>query len=201
MGIFSCININTYFIQIMSLNFSEFKNDKNDNQRFKDIHNRYMNGRVLITDKPIAPFELFQGERQETTKSYQNTTLENTLETNAVNSLFFSSENKEFLHKKIIDEVFLKTNRQHSIGKQSDLHLLIIMRSIYLQYSKNAFCDIQEQVNELNDMVIKECVNRILVEIKQRLKYNDFVSHLPQQIPLPKNPSMKGDKILYSKIG
>lgn len=185
----------------MSLDFSELKKDKNDNQRFKDIHNRYMNGRVLINDKPITPFELFQGERQETTKSYKSTTLENALETNPVNRLFFSNENKEILHKKIVDEVFLKTNRQHAIGKQSDLHLLIIMRSIYLQYGKNAFCDIQEQVTELNDMVVKECVNRILIEIKQRLKYNDFVSHLPQQIPLPKNPSIKGDKILYSKIG
>ncbi len=101
----------------------------------------------------------------------------------------------------MIDDVFKLSNNQHHISRQSDLHLLIIMRSIYLQYGRNLLCDIKEQVHTLNEMVIKECVGRILVEIEQRSKYNDFVSHLPQQIPLPKNMSIKGDKILYSKIG
>jgi hypothetical protein len=185
----------------MPLNFSDLNNNSNENNKFNDIHTRYMNGRILPTNKPITPFELFQGERKETVNSYEGTTLENGLETTSVSKLFFSNRNKEYLHKKIIDEVFIRSNNTHTITRQSDLHLLIIMRSIYLQYGLNAFCDIEEQVKKLDEIVVKECVSRVLVELEQRMKYNDFVSKTPEQIPLPKNPSIRGDKILYSKIG
>lgn len=185
----------------MPLNYSEVNTDSNINDKFKDMQNRYMNGRVMMTNHPVVPFELFQGERQEDTNSYQNYSVEGTLETTPLSKVFFSHDNKEYLQKRIIDDVFKLSNNKHVIGRQSDLHLLIIMRSIYFQYGRNKPCDIKEQVYILNDMVLKECVSRILVEIEQRTKYNDFVSHLPQQIPLPKNMSMKGDKILYSKIG
>lgn len=186
-----------------SLGFSQINNNdsnkKSDNTQ-KD-YQQYMNGRVIIEGPPMAAFELFQGENQETARSYRNTTLESTMETNQVSQMFFSSGNKEFLQKKIIEEVFVKSDRKYSIGKQSDIHLLIIMRSIYVQYGRNLFCDIKKQVGELNQMVVNDCVGRILSEINQRQVYNDFVSHLPQQLPNPKNPSIKGDKILYSKIG
>lgn len=188
----------------MPLNFTELNNNTGkteEENRFNDIHTRYMNGRILPSNKPITPFELFQGERRENTNSYDGTTLENALETTTVSKLFFSNRNKDYLHKKIIDEVFVKSDNRHTITRQSDLHLLIIMRSIYLQYGMNAFCDVEEQVKKLDELVVKECVSRILVELEQRLKYNDFVSKTPEQIPLPKNPSIKGDKILYSKIG
>lgn len=183
----------------MSLNYSELNQDNNNS--FKNAQNQYMNGRVTMPKLPVVPFELFQGEQQETSKSYSQTTLENALETTPVSKFFFSHDNKEFLHNQIINQIFLKTNKQQTIGRQSDLHLLIIMRSIYFQYSRNNFCDIQEQVNTLNNMVIKDCVSRILIELEQRKSYTNFVTSLPQQMPLPKNPSIKGDKILYSKIG
>lgn len=183
-----------------SLGFSQIESNS-ENNSLKDMHNRYMNGRVMMSNKPVAPFELFQGERQETAKSYSKTTLESTLGTTPVSKVFFSGDNKEYIHNRIIDDVYVHSNKKYKIGRQSDIHLLVVMRSIYLQYSRNLFCDISEQVKELNEMVIKDCVSRILVEAEQRLKYNEFVSYLPQQIPLPKNPSIKGDKILYSKIG
>lgn len=162
---------------------------------------KFMNGRVQLPSHPPAPFELFQGETMETTKSYNTSTIANILETNPVNSLFFSSRNKEIIHKSIINEVYEKSNGEHKIGKQSEIHLTIIMRSIYLQYGKNLNCNIQQQVNELNRMVINDSVARILVEIEKTKKYNEFVAYLPEQIPLPTNPSQKGEKALYSKIG
>ena len=184
----------------MPLNYSELNTDSNINNKFKDMQNKYMNGRVMMSSNPVVPFELFQGEKQEDTNSYQRS-IEGALETTPVSQLFFSHDNKEYLQKRIIDDVFKMSNNKHVISRQSDLHLLIIMRSIYFQYGRNSPCDVKEQVYVLNNMVLKECVSRILVEIEQRNKYNDFVSHLPQQIPLPKNMSIKGDKILYSKIG
>lgn len=184
----------------MPLNFTELNNDDTKN-KFNEMQNRYTNGRILMSNKPTTPFELFQGEKQETISSYDGTTMENSLETTQVSKLFFSHGNKEYLHTKIIDDVFTLSDNKHIIGRQSDLHLVIIMRSIYFQYSRNLFCDISQQVHKLNELVVRECVSRILVELEQRLRYNDFVSKTPEQIPLPKNPSIKGDKILYSKIG
>lgn len=188
-----------------SLNFSNInQNGSSQNDRMTQIQNnsnQYMNGRVMVSGRVPAPFELFQGENKEQTKAYQHTTLENALETTPVSDMFFSQANKNYIHQRIINDVYEKSNNQYSISRQSDIHLLIIMRSIYLQYSRNLFCNIKEQVNNLNEMVIKDCVSRIISEVKQRQKYNDFVSYLPEQMPLPKNPSTKGDKILYSKIG
>lgn len=184
----------------MPLNYSDFSSDSNIDSKFKDMQNKYANGRVTMPSVPTVPFELFQGERQETVNSYQVST-QGTLETTPVSSMFFSNDNKEYIQNRLIDDVFKMSNNKHIISRQSDLHLLIIMRSIYFQYGRNVPCDIKEQVFELNEMVIKDCVSRILVEIEQRNKYTDFVTHLPQQIPLPKNMSIKGDKMLYSKIG
>ena len=183
----------------MPLNYSSFEDPKNSN--LKALHDKYMNGRIVFDGKRIAPFELFQGENQETSRSYSKTTLESTLETTPVSRIFFSKDNRDYIHGKIIDEVFIRTNQTQKIGKQSDVHLTVIMRSIYLQYSKNLFCDVQKQVADLNKMVVEDCVTRIISEIEQRLNYNKFISEQPDQIPLPKNPSIKGNKIIYSKLG
>jgi len=182
-----------------SIGFSNLDNKSNNS--LKDIQGKYMNGRVVMSNNPIAPFELFQGEKQETSRSYNRTGLESSLETTPVSQLFFSTDNKEYIHKRIIDDVYVKSNKKYNISKQSDIHVLIIMRSIYLQYSRNVFCDIPEQVKELNEIVINDCVSRVLVEAEQRLKYNDIVSYLPKPLPQPVNTSIKGNKILYSKIG
>jgi hypothetical protein len=184
----------------MPLNYSSFENNNNSND-LKNLHDKYMNGRIVFDGKRIAPFELFQGEHQETSRSYSKTTLESTMETTPVSKLFFSKDNRDYIHSKIIDEVFIRTNQQQKIGKQSDVHLTVIMRSVYLQYGKNLFCDIQKQVNDLNKIVIEDCVTRIMSEIEQRLNYNKFISQMPEQMPLPKNPSIKGNKIIYSKLG
>ena len=50
---------------------------------------------------------------------------------------FFSTQNISALHTKIRYQVWLNTNKQHVIGNQSNEELVLIMRSMYLQYSQN----------------------------------------------------------------
>ncbi len=182
----------------MSLGYSTIESAKDKN--LKELHDKYMNGRVIFTNKPTAPFELFQGENS-MVKSDNKTTLEHSFETTPVNKLFFSKNNVDFIHQRIINDVFTKSNKKYKIGRQSDTHLTIRMRSFYLQYGRNMLTDIQGQVNELNEMVIKDCVKDILSEIDQKLFYINSVSKLPEQMSHPVNPSSKGEKTLYSKIG
>ena len=52
-----------------------------------------------------------------------------------------------------------------------------------------------------SNYIIKDCVSRILTELEQRIKYMEFITQVPEQVPLAVNPSTKGDKILYDKIG
>ena len=49
-----------------------------------------------------------------------------------------------------------------------------------------------EQLNQLNDMVVKECVDRIMPEIKQYLGYREDVSKPREFMPLPQYLSESG---------
>ena len=89
-----------------------------------------------------------------------------------------------------------KTN--YRIGRQSDLQLQIIMRSIYLQFSKNLDCDYAQQIKQLNQKVSDYSVDRISIEMSQFLEYRKEVSKMPDPISLPKNLSNAGEKSLTS---
>jgi len=102
------------------------------------------------------------------------------------------------LQDKIRHGVFLQTNGEHTIGKQSNVELEIIMRSIFLQHAKNLDCKMREQIAELNSMVVAWAVPRIISEIKQNQTYLYDTSHLPVPIAHPVNLSSAGTKILRS---
>ena len=66
---------------------------------------------------------------------------------------------------------YRKSNGEYTIGRQSDVELKIIMRSIYLQNSKNLATDVAGQIRELNRLVANEAVPSIIVNIEQYLGY------------------------------
>ena len=84
----------------------------------------------------------------------------------------------------------------YRIGRQSDTELQIIMRSIFLQYSKNQPCNLKQQVMELNNLVLNYCVDRITTEISKYLEYKDEVNKMPLPLEHPRNLSMAGEKSL-----
>jgi hypothetical protein len=116
---------------------------------------------------------------------------------NELNTIFFSQENINALQKGLKIMVANATNGEKIIGNQSETDLIIIMRSIYLQYSKNNNNNILEQVRELNRRVLDYTVNDILVEINQYERYLFDASNPPDPLELPINHSNKGSKILY----
>ena len=150
-----------------------------------------MSGRVIFDGSAPKNYELYEGEMKP--QSFQNS-LQGIQDNNVLNKAFFSQRNINNIQKQIQRKVLEKTN--YTIGRQSDLQLQIIMRSIYLQYSKNLNCNYAEQIRELNKKITDYSVDRIVIEISQFLEYRKEVSKMPNPISLPKNLSNAGEKSL-----
>tara|TARA_B100000795_G_C22799769_1_gene441231 strand:+ start:1288 stop:1758 length:471 start_codon:yes stop_codon:yes gene_type:complete len=148
-----------------------------------------MSGRVIFDGTPPKNYELYEGE----IKSYDfQNSLKSIQDNSILSSAFFSKRNINCIQKQIKKIVLDLTN--YNIGRQSDLQLQIIMRSIYLQYSKNLECDYTNQIRDLNKKITDFSVDRIVIEISQFLEYRKEVSRIPIPISLPKNLSNAGEK-------
>ena len=148
-----------------------------------------MSGRVIFGDQKPQNYELYEGEMKP--QDFQNS-LKGIQDTNVVSKAFFSQRNINNIQRQIQKKVLDSTN--YKIGRQSDLQLQIIMRSIFLQYSKNLNCDYANQIRDLNKKVTDYSVDRIVIEISQFLEYRKEVSRIPVPINLPKNLSNAGEK-------
>lgn len=131
--------------------------------------------------------------------SYKNAgeeALKTILSKNEVSDLFFSRKNLDFLHDAIRYLVYEKSCKKHIIDKQSETELVIIMRSIYLQYTQSKPYSVAQQVKELNTQVLNYCVPRILQEINQYIYYRNDISTLPVPMDRGTFMSTKGTKVL-----
>ena len=118
---------------------------------------------------------------------------------NCVSELFFSKENKDIIQQGIINSVYNMSEGEYKIGRQSEQELIIVMRSMYFQHSKNLNFNIKEQVKELNTMVIRWCVDEIIKNIRQYIGYKKSISTLPLPMEHSLLPSQKGTKTLEIK--
>jgi hypothetical protein len=137
------------------------------------------NGRVNILD-PInnSVFQLYDKiPISERTTNYRNA-LTGNLEENTLSKTYFSSDNIVSLQNSIIHGVFKSSNGEFKIGYQDQDTLKIIMRSIFLQHSKNLNTNINEQVRDLNKLVLDYCVPQICSEARGYMNYKRDVSTL-----------------------
>jgi hypothetical protein len=98
---------------------------------------------------------------------------------------YFSNNNIEHIQQNVIKEVAKCSNGSYTISKQDDNSLLIIMRSIYLQYVQN-LNDINKEIITMNKFVIDYCVHNIISNIKHYLFYLNDISKLPEPLEHPK---------------
>lgn len=150
-----------------------------------DIIDENRRNKIIIT-KSILPDD----NTNNISQSISNTNLSN---------IFFSINNIEKIQLSIIMKVYKDSDNRFQINKQSEQELLIIMRSIYLQYSKNLDINIQEQINELNKLVIDWAVENIISNIEQYLSYKKVCSTLPMPLERAQLPTQKGTKTLEIK--
>jgi len=116
-----------------------------------------------------------------------------------VSDLYFSAANVDALQEALRYQVWAKTNGEHAIDRQSDTELMIVMRSLYLQYSRNSPYNVKEQVRELNARVLDECVPKIVSELSAYLQYLRDASQLPVPLAHGELATMKGTRSLEMK--
>ena len=117
---------------------------------------------------------------------------------NNLNKLYFCQSNIDLLQDSIIEGVF-KVSNGNKISKQSEDELLIIMRSIYLQHSKNQPNNIQQQIHELNKLVLEYCIPNIHSSIKQYKGYINDITKQQTVMDKPQSVSIKGEKTLMPR--
>jgi len=170
-----------------------------DNPKFlrtrQSVENERQNRIGAITDN--APYQLFQ-ENKLKPDTFRKQATTGQWECNLLNQVYFSKENVDLVQEQIRYRVYMMSNKKYQIGRQSDTELQIIMRSIYFQYGKNLPTNIKAQIVELNNLVVQECVAKILSQIEQHVYYLFDASTQPVPLSLPENMSSAGRKQLPS---
>tara|TARA_B110000908_G_scaffold121547_1_gene142505 strand:- start:5251 stop:5733 length:483 start_codon:yes stop_codon:yes gene_type:complete len=145
-----------------------------------------MNGRVNIEGhNPFMRFQLYDKiANEDKTTAYRDAMVGN-WENNNLSNTFFSAENINKIQLGIITGIDKISNGRFKIGKQDEDTLKIIMRSIFLQNSKNNNINIPNQIEVLNKLVLDYCIPQIYGEAQGYIKYKNDVSTLAVPIDRP----------------
>lgn len=147
-----------------------------------------MNSKIIKTNSfQESPFILFQdvnpnivNKRNQMIKNMIKTTQTEIID---IEQIFFSDENINLINKQLILYVWNKSNKLYKINFQDKDKILIVMRYIYLEYSKNLPYNIKEQINELNCLTVSEIGPIVITNFEQKLGYLRDIEQ--RQIPLP----------------
>lgn len=134
-----------------------------------------MSGRVDIEGG--TPFFLKEQIPLDDKTNYFNAT-KYTFQPSELSNTYFSKENINKVHNDIKKKVYDLSQQKYVIDDQNMDVLKVIMRSIFLQYSKFQFDNIKQQVNEMNVMVVDYSSNNIFGEIQGYLKYKKDASNM-----------------------
>tara|TARA_B100000035_G_scaffold314193_1_gene329793 strand:- start:14562 stop:15056 length:495 start_codon:yes stop_codon:yes gene_type:complete len=160
--------------------------------------NNQGNGKVNILGPNITTkFSMMDRIPINTNTNYLNS-LTGNFERSKLSDLFFSKQNIQNIQNLLIRGVYEKSNSQIMIDKQPEDNIVIVMRSMYLQYSKNLDTKLNTQVNELNSYVLNFCIPKVYSEAVAYLKYKQDASnmHMPMSAPIY---SSKTNKTLEQK--
>jgi hypothetical protein len=119
------------------------------------------------------------------------------LERTLLSQTFFSAENFQIIQNAIRKSAFDHTGS--IIDPVGTDDLFMVMRAIYLQYSRNLPTQIAEQIKDLDDRVVAYCVPKIVAEVNMYRYYLKDISTLPVQISQPVNVSSAGTRSLPFK--
>ena len=157
-----------------------------------------INGRVNILGNNVKDrFNLYEKVPLNKKSTAYDEALTGSMQSNPVSKAFFSIQNIENVQQELIKGVHEESRTRFSIGKQDEDTLKIIMRSIFLQNSRNLPGNIQMQINELNKHVLDYAIPQIIGEAEAYIKYKNDVSTLA--VPLTRPVSTYSSNILSQK--
>ncbi len=156
-----------------------------------------MNNNQELHLQKLTQSHMFQDNNNIQNNNFQRTAISSSIQNNELSNIFFSQDNVDALQQGIRYLVY--KNNGMNISNQSETELKIVMRGIYLQYSRNLQYEILEQVKDLNQKVLDYVIPRILTEIKQYLYYIKDTSSQPVPLERSQNMSSAGTKFLYTE--
>jgi hypothetical protein len=111
-----------------------------------------------------------------------------------LNTMFFSYDNIEKLQKDIHDQVFAMSGNKHSIDRQNDDDLKLIMRSYYLMYGRNNPGTIASDLADLNARVVGYASAKIFSEVDFYMFYRKDIEDFAPPIANPMNSHVFGTR-------
>lgn len=143
------------------------------------------NGRINIKSPNTSTlFQMYDKIPANQCTTFRNAT-EGIFDETDLSRAFFSLQNVQILQNGIRAGVYQRSNGQYTIGPQDCDSLKIIMRSVFLQHSKNIPHSIPQQISELNKIVLDYCIQQVFSEAQGYMKYIDDASTLVVPIAHP----------------
>jgi len=155
------------------------------------------NGRVNIMTPDTGKLFAMQDRIPVETSAYTDAMTGNWYDT-ALSSAFFSGANVQILQNGLRAGVYRLSKGQFLIGPQNADELKTVMRSVFLQYSRNDVNDIPGQIAQLNKLVLDYAVRQVYGEAEGYMKYKRDVSTMYCPIA-PPVMSKTNDKQLILK--
>jgi hypothetical protein len=157
------------------------------------------NGRVdTLYGENYNIYSLFQ-ETKRPEQSFGKEAIKGTHSGSDLNQIFFSKVNIDAIQSAIRYQVYIKSCKKHTIDRQSDTDLKVVMRSVYLQEARHGSRDILAEVRRLNGLVVDFCAPRIIQEINMYMHYRADISRLPTPMERGEFISSKGTRTLETK--
>lgn len=157
-----------------------------------------MNGRIDLNQSRGVTHGLYQ-EGCDLDKFTDEAMRGTGIDPSSLSRLFFSKMNFDALQDGIRYLVFKQSKGEFTISNQSKDDLLTVMRSIFLQNSRNLEIDLVAQTKELNGLVLEFCVPRIMSEIRMYKSYREEIQTLPVPMNRSTSESVKGTKSVEFK--
>lgn len=156
-------------------------------------------GRVALTgtmDEDISRLPGFTHSTSAPSNAGQDG-IRGNFEKSPLNQAYFSGPNFQIIQNAIRKMVYDKSGEL--IDPVSSDDLFMVMRAIFLQYSRNLPYNIVGQITELNDRVVAWCVPKIVSEISMYKTYTKDISSMPVPLSHPVNQSSAGTRSLPFK--
>tara|TARA_B100000287_G_C20599036_1_gene767277 strand:- start:410 stop:907 length:498 start_codon:yes stop_codon:yes gene_type:complete len=157
------------------------------------MNNNISNGRVDIMGPNIsAKFSMMDRIPVNTKTNYLNS-LTGNFERSRLSDTFFSQQNIQIIQNGLRKGVHDKSNGKILIDNQPQDQIVSVMRSMYLQHSKNLEINIPQQIQELNNHVLNYAINNVYTEAVAYMKYREDSSkmYMPMTAPIYSNKTNK----------
>ena len=149
------------------------------------------NGRVNIAEpSQETRFSLFDRIPSKACDTYHDA-LVGTFESSELSDRYFSASNIRHIQSSIIEGVYRRSGGKYSVGEQDCDVLKTIMRGVFLESSRNLPCDINEQIEQLNQIVLQYAIPQVMGAVEGYLKYRKDVSTLAMPLPNPVSSDYK----------